>query len=299
MRTNKQYPDIFDYLDKFVSGQEDAKDTLAILGALYCKRCTAIQSGVSPLYLPRLNLFITGPTGTGKTLLATTLSKCLRIPFIRIDCSSLSQSGWQGVAIEDQLSSFSQALGEDGFGVIMLDEMDKLGCKITSTSGGIPSEGIQYNLLDLLDGRYEHPRVAKAINNCLILCAGAFSGAEEHATTIQRSIGFEENALTINVPAWKDIMVAAGIVPELVGRLLDVIKLNKLTEDDIRNILLNKRNAIRGKYEKLLPGLTFSDEDVDSIVKEAYNSQYGVRQLDTAVFNLVSQKLLQLYGRKK
>jgi ATP-dependent Clp protease ATP-binding subunit ClpX len=299
MRTTKQYPDIYKYLDKYVSGQEDAKDTLAILGALYCKRCEAVSEGVSSSFLPRLNLFITGPTGTGKTLLATTLSKCLMIPFIRIDCSSLSQTGWEGVSIEQQLARFSRILGDDGFGVIMLDEMDKLGNRVSSSSGNIPNMGIQYNLLDLLDGKYAHPDVNDSINNCLILCAGAFSGAEKEASRETRSIGFEKDSITQTIPEWKDIMVSAGLVQELVGRMIDVVKLNPLTEEDIRSILLNKRNAIRSKYEKLLPGLEFSPEDIDNLVKQAYNSAYGVRELETAVFNLVSNKLLHLYGRKK
>jgi ATP-dependent Clp protease ATP-binding subunit ClpX len=288
------YTEIFSYLDSYVSGQRTAKDKLATLGYLYGNRCHALYSGVRLESLPRLNMFLTGPTGTGKTLLVETMSKCMDIPFIRIDCSSLSQVGWEGVSIDNQLIRFSSILGEEGFGVIMLDEFDKLGYQCKSSSGSVPSLGIQYNLLDLIDGKYAHPKVLPSINNCLILCSGAFSSVrEKHNEDKQKqAMGFIADETQKRVIKYRDIMIEGGIIPELVGRMVDVIETEPLNEDQIREVILNKKGTAYKKYQNLMLGMEFTDEDVDTLVKETVGSEYGLRGLDASVFNIVHKKLM-------
>ena len=282
--------EILQYLDKHVSGQALAKEKLATLGYLYTVRSQAISCGIRPTSLPRLNMFLTGPTGTGKTLLLQNMAECLGVPFVRVDCASLCQVGWEGQGIEDCLGRFSSKLGMDGFGVIMLDEFDKLGNTVTSSAGHTPNLGIQYNLLDLLDGKYSHPKVTSNINNCLILCAGAFSAATKEAKKTKRSIGFSATE-EVEPLIWKKLMTDSGIVQELAGRLLDVAELFPLSKSEIREVVLSIENSTLSKYKNLMLNIDFTGEDIDKLVEETYNSEYGMRELDTKIFNLIRDKV--------
>jgi len=286
------YTEIHDHLDDYVAGQAEAKQKLSALGYLYANRCKNIIEGMDPDTLPRLNMFITGPTGTGKTLLMSTLADCLQIPFTRIDCASLTQVGWEGVGLDEVLSEFTNEIGEDGFGIIVLDEFDKLGNLVTSSTGQSPNLGTQYNLLDLLDGKYSHPKVHKGINNCLIVCAGAFTVASKEASTPKRTIGFGE--LDVSKPInWKEVMVKGGIVTELAGRLVDVAVLKKLKKTEIRNIINNPLTGTYTYYKNLGIGLDFNKTQISKLVDKTFNSEYGLRELDTAIFNMVRDKLIK------
>jgi ATP-dependent Clp protease ATP-binding subunit ClpX len=288
----KLYDEIYNYLDQYVIGQSEAKDKLAILGYLYAYRCQSVEAGVRSQSLPKLNMFLTGPTGTGKTLLLRTLADCLDVPFIRIDCTSVSQAGWEGVSIDDQLMRFTKISNKDGFGVIMLDEFDKLGNLVTSSSGSTPNLGVQYNLLDLLDGVYSHPNVHETINNSLILCAGAFSEATKQAKKSNKSIGFRAYDQQEKID-WKEVMVKGGIVPELTGRLLDIIELSPLKKNEIKKVILNPKGGTYTQYKNLLMDINFTQKDVDKLARSTYNSEYGLRELDTSIFNMVKDKLLK------
>lgn len=288
------YTDIYDYLCKYVKGQEDAKKHLALLGYLYSMRCMAIEGGVLKSSLPLLNTMLIGPTGVGKSLLACTLAQYFKLPFIRIDCASLCQVGWDGATLKDWMKIFSNKLWDENAeaGIIFLDEIDKLGSVKTSTTGRVPSMEIQSNLLDLLEGRYDCPGRSKHINNCLIICAGAFTQSTEFAKKRKFNIGFK----TINEHKqfdWKQVMYEGGLVKELVGRITNAVEVKELTRKEIREVILESESSIFKQYKNLLPEISLEIKELDELVEQVYNSAYGLRELDAAVFKLIKQKILK------
>ena len=283
---------VYEYLDRFVGGQERAKQKLAVLASLYRAKCQCLENNILSHSLPRLNTLIAGPTGTGKTLLISMLAEYLEIPWIRIDCASLAQVGWKGESIEEILHPWAQyKLDSTGFGIILLDEFDKLGNQEADTSGRVPALGTQYNLLDLLDGRYRpRDRYAARLNNCLILCAGSFAEVVSRIKFQSGNIGFLQD-LTKKSVDWKETLIKGGICRELVSRLVDVIETQELTRDEIRGIINNtERNSLQ-LYKNLCISLDFVSKDIEDLVDKVYKSSSGLRELDTAVFNLIVQKL--------
>ena len=275
------------YLDIHISGQQEAKEKLATLAFAYYQRCSKIAQGTPRQQLPNLNMFLVGPTGCGKTLCCTTIAKALAVPFIRIDCGSLSQDGWAGTSITDALKPFSRTLGPLGFGVILLDEFDKLGEQVLSTGGGCPNKSIQSNLLDLLDGMLSYSLFGTPLNNCLVICGGAFTDATRTHKKNSKGIGFSSVVDTrlVGIEDYKELMVKAGILQEIVGRMIDVVTLTHLTKDEVRDTL-RKTNNIYEQYTKLFPSFQLTEKELDNVVDSVYDKTktFGVRELQTAIF---------------
>lgn len=248
--------------------------------------------------LPTLNVFLTGPTGSGKTFLVSILAESLDYPFIRIDCSSITQVGYVGIGLDELLINYTKELDRNKGGVILLDEFDKLGHEEHSTHGNT-NLSLQFQLLDLVDGLYSHPKVSKYVNNCLILVSGAFSEASKQAKKGKTNIGFMEQPTNKDPINWKKVMVSGGLLPELTGRILDVIETRSLTKEEIREVLLTKKNSALAQFKALMPTVEITQKDIDDLIEQSYNSEFGLRELTTSVYNLFNKKLLDLINNEE
>lgn len=284
---------IYDYLDRYVSGQEHLKKKLATVGYLYLQYMHAYNRG-QKTNLPYTNLFITGDTGTGKTYSIETLASWLQVPYTRIDCTSISAEGWTGNSISDALYAHSRKItSEKPFGIIVLDEMDKLGTSAISAGGTDHNRLTQTTLLDLLDGKYNHmsPPVPLHVNHSLVICAGAFTDAFKESKKLKTPVGFGTEHYIKEIDNFKDFIVENGIIPELAGRITDVVSTNKLTKPQIRDLITKKQNNILTQYKILVDSVEFDENFIDKVVDHVYDSPYGIREANTLVFNEVERVL--------
>lgn len=290
--------DITAYFDGYVVGQEELKKRLASVIYLFLqKRNTVLQGNEAcAKQFPSVNMLLMGNTGTGKTFLAEKTAELLQIPFIRVDCTTLSQEGgWVGNNISDILYGYDQLVHNCKGGIIFLDEFDKLTMKVTTSGGGCPATAIQTNLMPLLDGAYsgrseKGHALTHHFNNCLIIAAGAFEAATE-GNKEKLGIGF--NSVSKRpVEDLKNLIVAAGIIPELAGRITCLAETATLTESDILSLIMNKKDSPLQKYVNMQRSeIQFSIEEKRAIAKKAANSRYGVRELRRIIFEEVHKKL--------
>jgi len=296
--------DIYGFLDETVSGQETAKQGLASIGHLFNMKCKLLEIGTPQDDMPRLNIFMSGPTGYGKTYMLTELAKVLNVPIVRIDCSSITQEGWAGASISEMIvaSDLRYHLHSHRAGIIILDELDKLAGGAVASNGALPHTGTQHNLLDLLDSRFKtNPKeggsesLDRLINNSLIVCAGSFEALRKKESEKKNTIGFTKHEdkvehSELDMEEWKLKMVEAGLIPELVGRVVHVIELQRLTEEQILEVF-HKHNNVYDKYRYIAPKFRLENKELAEIAKECYNSKHGLRQLDSSIFKRLLKHL--------
>lgn len=290
--------------DKTVSGQAEAKDKLASLGYLYQNKIQALYNGIKTDSVPRLNLFVTGPTGYGKTFILTQLANILNLPFIRIDCSTVTAEGWVGDSVSDLISTQLSPLCEctiPGL-IIMLDEMDKVITPAVGNSGTDHSVLTQQSFLDLMEGKFvstgrdltpfKKTVITDAVQKALVVCAGSFEQVRQADKAAKANIGFTriEKDKSIDLERWKESMVDAGMLPELAGRIVQVVELSKLTEDEILQIF-EKDKSVYKQYQAILPGFNLSKEKKKEIAKKVIESRFGLRELESLIFKEVIKKL--------
>ena len=325
--------EIKNFLDLHVIGQEQAKKTLSVAVYNHYKRIN--QNNLSDdIEIQKSNLLLVGPTGTGKTLLAQTISKFLNVPIAIVDATVLTEAGYVGEDVESILSKLLQAADFDvdktENGIVFIDEIDKIARKSDNPSitRDVSGEGVQQALLKLLEGTSvnvppkggrKHPDqkfIEINTSNILFIAGGAFDGIDKIIKTRLnlQSIGFksidekakndkEENVLKFINP--HDIR-SYGLIPEIIGRLPVMCHLNPLSKDALKDIMTLPKNALVKQYKKLfeMDGIDFSITPgaIDFIVDRAFEFNIGARGLRTlceailndAMFNLPSSKEKEL-----
>lgn len=342
--------EIVAFLDQYVIGQVEAKKTLAVAVYNHYKRLIYNEQNASKaklsatksaatgggdandVELQKSNIMMVGPTGTGKTLIAKTIARMLKVPFTIVDATVFTQAGYVGEDVESILSRLLQVADYDvqaaERGIVFIDEMDKIARKadnpsITRDVGG---EGVQQGLLKLLEGAdvnvppqggRKHPEQKMVLvntENILFICGGAFEGIERKIAKRKntRVVGYanklsnrhldndDESLLKYVEPA--DLR-AFGLIPELIGRVPVLTYLTPLGREALKSILIEPKNAISKQYQKLmsLEGINLEIDDAvyDLIVDRAIALKTGARGLRSTFEELMRDVMYEAPSSSK
>jgi len=321
--------ELYDILNEYVVGQEQAKRNLAVAVYNHYKRVQMMMADENDVELQKSNILLLGPTGCGKTLLAQTLSKILDVPFAIADATALTEAGYVGEDVESMLRALIKAADGDikraQTGIIYIDEIDKIARRDDNAANvrDISGEGVQQALLKMLEGTIaslppqgtpKPPQRSQSIDttNVLFICGGAFEGLDR---LVRRRIGRQGVgfAAAIQSQDQRDTgeifecclpedLIQYGFIPEFISRLPVICAIHQLSREELISVLTEPRNALIRQFQQyfLVDGieLAFADDALASIADKALERATGARGLRSILEETLLDAQFELPSRR-